>query len=74
MWFDDLYHPDGDLFLEAFGPPERDRLARFNAFYIARVDGLPDTLERMPESAAWHELMAEARRVMDDLGWRDPES
>jgi hypothetical protein len=29
MWFDDLYKPDWDLFLEAFSLQERERLARF---------------------------------------------
>ena len=69
MWFDDLYHPDADLFLEAFTPAERERLARFHAFYEARVEQLPDTLAEMHQNAAWLEVMSEAQRVMDDLGW-----
>jgi hypothetical protein len=69
MWFDDLYQPDGDLFLEAFTPTERDRLARFHTFYDARIEQLPDTLAELHRDAAWLEVMGEAQRVLEDLGW-----
>lgn len=69
MWFDDLYHRDGELFLEAFSPAERERLARFHGFYDVRHKHLPDTLAEMHQNEAWLEVMAEAQRVLDDLGW-----
>jgi hypothetical protein len=69
MWFDDLYHPDTDLFLEAFSPSERERLARFHVFYNARHKRLADTLAEMHQNGAWLEVMDEAQQVLDDLGW-----
>lgn len=68
-WFDDLYKPDWELFQEAFSPAERDRLARFHAFYSARHQDLPDTLVEMHQNRAWLEVMDEAQHVLQDLGW-----
>lgn len=69
QWFDDLYHPEGNLFLEAFSAAERERLARFHTFYKERVKDLPDTLAEMHQTAAWLEVMGEAQQVLLDLGW-----
>jgi len=69
MWFDDIYHPDSDLFIEAFSLPERERLARFDTYYDARHKQLPNTLTEMHQNQAWLEVMDEAQRVLQDLGW-----
>lgn len=69
MWFDDLYHPDADSFLECFTPAERERLAKFHAFFDARLERLPDTLAEVHQNAAWLEVMSEAQQVIDELGW-----
>jgi hypothetical protein len=69
MWFDDLYHPQWDLFIEAFTLVERERLARFHTFYDARHKRLPDTLAEMHQNPAWLEVMNEAQQVLKDLGW-----
>src|SRR5262245_39760742 len=69
MWVDDLYHPDSDLFFEAFNSRERDRLAKFHTFFDARVHQLPDSLPEMQKNPAWIEVMREAQRVLDDLDW-----
>ena len=67
MWFDDLYHPSAGMFIEAFAPPERDRLAKFHAFFDARANLLPKSPRG--DASAWLEVMGEAQRVLDDLGW-----
>ena len=69
MWFDDLYHPQWDLFVDAFSHKERVRLARFHTFYDLRVERLPDTLAEMHDSDVWNEVMTEAQQVLEDLGW-----
>ena len=69
IWFDDLYHPQWDLFIEAFAPVERDRLAKFHIFYEARHKRLPDSLAEMHQNPAWIEVMNEAQQVLKDLGW-----
>ena len=69
MWFDDLYHPQWDLFVEAFSETERNRLATFHRFYDARVEQLPNSLEEMHQSVVWRDVMSEAKQVLNDLGW-----
>jgi len=74
IWFDDLYHPESALFRASFSESEARRLAEFHAFFEARVKRIPDTLEQMHRCQAWLEVVAEARRVLDDLGWTEAEA
>jgi hypothetical protein len=69
MWFDDLYHPYDNVFSEVFSPAECERLARFHEFFDVRHKHLPATLPEMHNNSEWLDVMAEARRVLDDLGW-----
>ena len=67
MWFDDLYHPKAYLFLESFSEEERAVLAKFNAFYEARLDSLPKTLKELHKSSEWNEVCEKANEVLSEL-------
>jgi len=64
QWFDDIYHPDSELFCQCFSPEQLDALRMFNDFYGKRTDYLPDPAEGLRayhESAIWKEIMSEAK-------------
>jgi len=67
MWFDDLYHPKADLFLKSFSEEERAVLAKFNAFYEARLDSLPKTLKELHRTSEWNEVCEKANEVLTEL-------
>ena len=67
-WFDDVYHPDAELFREAFNETERSGLATFHAVYAARNDDLPMSLVDRLIDPAWAEVMTAAQRALGEFG------
>ena len=71
-WFDDLYHPDTDLFLNSFSPAEREALAQFHQAFAAALPDLPPDesgLEAYIESTAGRRVEAAAQAVLLKCGW-----
>lgn len=69
MWFDDLYHPETDLFQNSFESKELEILEAFNQFYDSRTNKLPDTLEELHRAKEWNQIVSEAKRVLNDISW-----
>ena len=59
IWFDDLYHPDTDLFRQSFTEEEAGILREFNNFYAARKNSLPHAhdVNELHQSAVWIEIV-----------------
>ena len=70
-WFDDLYHPETELFSSSFSQSELDALARFHEFYALRVDQIPPEggVDALQASDAWIEVQNRARSTVEALGW-----
>jgi len=69
QWFDDLYHPDAEIFQSAFFEEEQQRLAEFNRTFDRYADNLPQTIELLHRSNDWRVISNEARNICNDLGW-----
>ena len=69
MWFDDMYHPDTELFKSSFTPEEMQLLESFNNLYDQHVSILPDTLHEYHKSKEWNQIMAEANNVLTNIKW-----
>ncbi|MBX7149709.1 hypothetical protein K1X76_11610 [bacterium] len=69
IWFDDLYHPDTDLFRQSFTDDEVGILGEFNDFYAARRNFLPATrdVNELHQSAIWIEIVNKAQRALSQL-------
>jgi hypothetical protein len=70
QWFDDFYHPADAHFASEFSTAELMLLKRFNAFYETRLPFLPDSLDKLVATPAWHDVMTHAGEVLDACGWR----
>ena len=71
QWFCDFYHPKDKSFDSEFTLGELEQLDKFNLFYDARVNDLPDTLDEFMQSDAWSEVINAAASVLSNLGWSD---
>ncbi len=71
MWFDDLYHPETELFRNSFSADERKALADFHDYYDARADKIPDDggVDALQKSAEWLEVQERANVLLRELGW-----
>ena len=69
QWFDDLYHPDAEIFTSAFSEEEKRRLAEFNDIFDEYADTLPQTIELLHESKEWKIVSKEASNILKKLGW-----
>ncbi len=69
MWFDDSYQPNSRQHKEAFSIKEQEVLSKFNAFYDARVDSLPKTLDELQLDPQWDEIVREAQKVLGKITW-----
>lgn len=74
QWFDDFYHPTDKQFKSEFSDEELASLGEFNAYYEARDQALPNSLDEMLKTKAWREIMAFAGRILDEHGWRGIEA
>jgi len=69
MWFDDMYHPDTDLFKRSFTPKEISQLSTFNSVYDNLANKLPDTLEGYHKSKEWAQIMKHAQQLHSAIQW-----
>lgn len=64
-WFDDVYHPETDLFKSTFSEDEQKVLAEFNDFFKKREEKIPTTsLEEMQKNKEWNEIMEKAKETL----------
>lgn len=69
MWFDDMFHPDTDLFKKSFTPEEISQLSSFNKFYDNLANELPYTLEGYHKCKEWEQIMEKAQQVYGAIQW-----
>lgn len=64
-WFDDIYHPETELFKKTFSADEQKILAEFNDFFEIRKEKIPTTsLEEMHKNKEWIEIMKKAGETL----------
>ena len=73
QWFDDLYHPDTDLFKETFSEEERDHLARFHQYFEERADKISEVADvtELQKFSEWQEISNYASEILIHCGWQD---
>lgn len=74
QWFGDFYHPTYKEFDSELSDEELASLAEFDAYYDARVEALPGSLDEMLKTEAWREIMAFAEKILEKHGWRGIEA
>ncbi|MES2899553.1 MAG: hypothetical protein V4723_07480 [Pseudomonadota bacterium] len=74
QWFGDFYHPRDEIFKSEFSDEELASLRSFNVYYETRFATLPDSLDEMLQTKAWHEIIKFAGDVLDTHGWRGVEA
>ena len=70
QWFDD-FHPNSELFRQAFLEEEIKLLEQFTRVFDKQVDKLPDNLEALLASAEWEFIMSKARVTLEAAGWKE---
>jgi len=71
MWFDDLYHPNSELFLNSFSAKESEDLSLFNEVYDSRVKNIPssDGVKGLQENHSWLEVQSHANALLNKYSW-----
>jgi hypothetical protein len=68
QWFDDLYHPSAEIFINAFNEEEKDYLSKFNELFESYADGLPSEIEHLHKTKEWLELSDYAKEILTAMG------
>ena len=68
QWFDD-FHPNSELFRQAFSEKEIVLLEKFTHDFDEQVDKLPNNLEALLASTEWKFVMHKARVMLEAAGW-----
>ena len=70
QWFHD-FHPATELFRSSFSNNEIRELTRFNEFYDARVESIPDggDVAKLQTNKEWLEVQTFANDVLNKCGW-----
>jgi len=71
MWFDDLYHPNTDLFLNSFNAQEIEALSLFNELYDLRVKNITssDGVKGLQINNSWLEVQSHASTLLHQYNW-----
>jgi hypothetical protein len=69
MWFDDMFHPDTDLFQSSFSQKEIEQLSSFNKSYDILAKKLPGTLEEYHKNKEWSQIMEQAHKTLANIQW-----
>ncbi len=70
LWFDDIYHPDNDVFCDGFTTEELIELKKFNDFYDNILNSLPNEAQNIYTlliDEEWEKLIALAKETKNKL-------
>ena len=68
QWFDDVYHPDTDIWRIAFSETERHALASFTATLLCHTCNIDRRgLNELLGTKSWNDIIVSANEALNDI-------